>query len=53
MGDNIKLILNTIKGLGLDSSGSGQGQVTGCCERGNGKLRFIKRDEYCCQLRNC
>jgi hypothetical protein len=34
-GDNIKWILNTIGSLGLDSSGSGQGQVADCCERGN------------------
>lgn len=35
MGDNIKWILNKIEGWGLDASGSGLGQVAGCCESGN------------------
>ena len=53
MGDNIKWILNTIEGWGLDSSGSRQGQVAGCFERGNTKLFFIKCEECHCQQRNC
>ena len=42
MGENIKWILNTIGGLGLGSSGSGQEQVASYCERGNGKWRSNK-----------
>jgi hypothetical protein len=30
-------------GDGLDSTGVGQGPVAGCCEYGNGHLRFIKQ----------
>jgi hypothetical protein len=31
---------------GLDSSGSGYGQVTGCCEHGNEHLCSIKDAEF-------
>jgi hypothetical protein len=31
---------------GLDSSGSGQGPVAGCCENGNEPLDSIKSGEF-------
>ena len=31
--------------LGLDRSGSGERQVTGCCECGNELLDFLKYEE--------
>jgi hypothetical protein len=39
-------------GRGLDRYGSGQGQVTGFCERGNESLIFIKFGEFRDWLRN-
>jgi hypothetical protein len=46
--DNIKVGLKEIRlaGCGLDSSRSGQGQVTGCCEHGDETSGFIKCDKY-------
>jgi hypothetical protein len=41
--DTIKIDLQAVGwGHGLDRSGSGQGQVAGCCECGNEPLGFIK-----------
>ena len=37
----------------LVSSGSGQGQVAGCCEQGNEPLGCIKCREHLDYLRNC
>jgi hypothetical protein len=33
-------------GCGLDSSGSGQGPVAGCCEHGNALLSSIKGGKF-------
>ena len=56
-GLDVRIILKWILekwdgGHGLDSSGSGQGQVAGCCECGNELLGFMKcgKFEY---LRTC
>jgi hypothetical protein len=40
-------------GSGLDQSGSGQGQVAGCCECGNECIGSIKCGEFIDQLRTC
>ena len=37
---------------GLGSSGSGEGQVAGCCEHGDELGGFIKRGEFLDWLRN-
>jgi hypothetical protein len=52
--DNIKMDLREMgqKG-GLDSSGSGQGSMICCCERGNELLSFIKSWKFLEQLSNC
>lgn len=47
MGDNVKWILNTIEGLGLNSSGLGQGQVAASCERANEPTGSTKVEELC------
>jgi hypothetical protein len=38
---------------GLDSSGSGQGPVADCCERGNEPLGSIKDGEFLDWLSDC
>jgi hypothetical protein len=37
---------NGLRGCGLDSSGSGQGPVTGCCEHDYGLSGSIKGREF-------
>jgi hypothetical protein len=48
--DNIKMYLKEIGWEGLDSSGSGQGPVAGCCEHGNEPSGSIKGGEFLDQL---
>jgi hypothetical protein len=43
--DNIKMDLRDIGWEGVDSSGSGQGQVSDCCECGNEPLGSVKGGE--------
>jgi hypothetical protein len=42
----LKLILNTERGLRLDSCGSVEGLVAGCCEHGNEHSDPIKYGEF-------
>jgi hypothetical protein len=35
-----------VRGLGIDSLGSGQGQVAGCCANGSEFLGFIKCEGF-------
>ena len=53
MWDNIKIDLQEVKfwGIGLDRSGSGQGQVMGTCECGNEHLGSIKCEKFVDQLK--
>jgi hypothetical protein len=45
--DNIKTDLQVVGWwLGLDSSGSGKGQVAGCCKRGNEHSGSIKCGKF-------
>jgi hypothetical protein len=45
--DNIKMGVREVAwGHGLDQSGSGQGQVAGCCECGNKPFGFIKCGKF-------
>ena len=45
MGDNIKMDLQE-EGLGLDRSGSGQGQMAGTCKRGNEPSGSVSCGEF-------
>jgi hypothetical protein len=38
---------------GLDLSGSGEGQMAGCCEHGNERWASVKCGEFVEWLRNC
>jgi len=42
-----------VGGCGLDSSGSGQGQVASCCEHGNEPSGTIKGREFIGYLSDC
>ena len=49
----LKWILKSVEGLGLDLSGSGQGEVAGCCEHGDEPSGYVNCGEFIDQLRNC
>jgi hypothetical protein len=52
--DNIKMDhRDWIERSGLDRSGSGQGQVAGCCEYGDEPSNSIKCGEFLELLRTC
>ena len=52
--DNIKVDLQEERlGYGLDSAGSGQGQVACSCECGNEPSGSIKCGEFLDSVRNC
>jgi hypothetical protein len=42
----LEWILNSLGGCGLNSSGSGWGEMADCCEHGNEPLCFIKGREF-------
>jgi hypothetical protein len=46
LGVDGKIILEWMGRRGLDSSGSGQGPVAGCCEHGNEPSGSIKGGEF-------
>jgi len=46
-----KGLKKTVGGCGMDSSGSGYGQVAGCCENSNKALCSIKFGEFLDYLR--
>ena len=51
---NIKMDVKEMGGwCGLDGSGTGQGQVVGCCEHVHEPSGFTKCWEFLDQLRNC
>jgi hypothetical protein len=41
-----KMLKKLLREYGLDSSGSGQNPVVGCCEHGNEPLGFTKSREF-------